>query len=59
MYGNTYRNVASKCDEFSPFEQNDVFSNAVGETTVSCVNCEHFDSNHCSLDLYDKIVNEI
>lgn len=53
---NSYQKVACKCDEYSPLEQNETFSNAVGEKNISCTNCEHFESNHCNLDLYDKIV---
>ncbi|MFA9464224.1 MAG: hypothetical protein ACERKN_08000 [Velocimicrobium sp.] len=59
-FTNSYQKVAEKCSEYSPLEQNDRYSNAIGEGDhVSCVSCEHFESNHCNLDLYDRIVNEI
>lgn len=54
-----YEKVAKKCHAYSPSEENKT-TNAVSGDQVSCCCCEHFDSNeHCVLDLYDKIVDEV
>ncbi|MEG1458345.1 MAG: hypothetical protein RR056_05235 [Acetivibrio sp.] len=56
-----YQKVAQKCQEFAPCEKCDSCSNSSSETNpVSCLNCEHFSSTqHCNLDLYDKIIRGI
>lgn len=52
----TYRDVAKNC---SAYEVKDCCScsNKSGNVNVSCVTCKHFTSDkHCSLDLFDPIV---
>lgn len=52
----TYREVAKNC---SAYEVKDCCrcSNKSGNVNVSCVTCKHFTSDkHCSLDLFDPIV---
>ena len=59
-YSNSYQKVAEKCSSYSPSKQSDTYSNAIGEpNSVSCLRCDHFEANHCNLDLYDRIANEI
>ncbi|MDD3184890.1 MAG: hypothetical protein PHD70_03105 [Anaerostipes sp.] len=58
-----YEEVAQSCSEYCPCGcDNSVknVSNGNDSKGCSCLNCSHFDSNHhCSLDLYDQIVNNI
>lgn len=56
----TYEKVAERCHAFSPAEKDSTTNAHKDGNHVSCCCCEHFDSHeHCVLDLYDKIVDEV
>lgn len=57
MNNEVYQKVAERCSSFSP--SRDTIRNSSNNEEISCKACRHFDSNeYCSLDLYDKIVDE-
>lgn len=59
-YSNNFQQVAEKCNEYAPSRHTNTYSNAIGEaSTASCLKCDHFEGNHCNLDLYDSIVNRL
>lgn len=56
----TYKQVAERCSSYDKKEGKDSFSNSVSDTGKSCLNCRHFaNDEHCRLDLYDPIVNNM
>lgn len=54
----TYEEVAKRCSEFLPVTESKEKYVSCHECscTVSCVNCKHFEQEHCVLDIYDKIM---
>lgn len=55
----TYKEVAQCCSSYSRCECDNCFSNVLPDVP-SCLNCTHFDSDeHCTLDLYDAIVDNL
>lgn len=58
MQSEIYQKVAAHCSEYRPSKSCGC-KNASSEENVSCVNCEHFNSSqHCDLDLIDRIVDQ-
>lgn len=57
----TYQEVAEACSKYDPISSEYAFKNSNCDcTTPSCLNCTHFDkTKHCTLDLYDQIVEKI
>lgn len=52
----TYRNVAKNCSAYAVKDYCKC-SNSTGESEVSCTTCKHFAADkHCTLDLFDPIV---
>ena len=52
----TYRNVAKHCSAYAAKDCRGT-TNKAEDTDVSCTTCRHFTSDkHCSLDLFDPIV---
>ena len=50
-----YEEVAKRCSSYSKTDQTEL-SNTVDCDCTSCLNCKHFASDeHCVLDLYDPI----
>lgn len=56
----TYENVAKRCSSYARVHGENSFSNAVESGCTSCLTCDHFaDDEHCVLDLYDPIVENL
>lgn len=56
----TYQEVAEACSKYAPVSSGSAKNTSCDCSTPSCLNCVHFDKNeHCSLDLYDQIVEKI
>ena len=54
-----YENVAKNCSEYE-LKHVGATNCACDPSCKSCLNCSHFtQSEHCTLDLYDKIVKNI
>lgn len=54
-----YENVAKRCSSYARTTSSEL-SNSVSDTCTSCLNCEHFDKDeHCVLDLYDPIAENL
>ena len=50
-----YEDVAKRCSSYAK-TTNSELSNCVDGDCTSCLNCEHFAADeHCVLDLYDQI----
>lgn len=50
-----YEDVAKRCSSYEKTTTSEL-SNCVNCDCTSCLNCEHFASDeHCVLDLYDSI----
>lgn len=55
----TYQEVAKRCSAYSHIKCGNCFCNA-DDTTTSCLTCRHFAADeHCELDLYDPIVENL
>lgn len=58
-----YEEVARSCSEYAPDGRDHSIKNVSDGSDIkesSCLNCAHFNaSQHCDLDLYDKIVQNI
>lgn len=57
MKSEIYEKVAAHCSEFRPCSDCGC-KNSSREENVSCLNCKHFNSEHCDLDLIDRIVDQ-
>ncbi|WP_130805993.1 hypothetical protein [Senegalia massiliensis] len=56
------KNIAERCSKYN-FEENQNLRSEVksmGEETISCENCKHFNANHkCNLNLIDQILSSM
>lgn len=54
-----YEEVAKRCSSFESREHS-TFTNSDECNCTSCLNCAHFSSDeHCVLDLYDQIIQNL
>lgn len=54
-----YENVATRCSSYARTTTSEL-SDCVNSDCTSCLNCEHFaNDEHCVLDLYDSIAQNL